>query len=99
MTAFLILTGVRLALAVTGAFVAIVLIRLPRRSGFAWIGRYCIALALLALSVLQIAFAFPPRAASTTAVEIVAVGALIAALAIDELIGSDVRRALEATRR
>jgi hypothetical protein len=98
LTAFLILTAVRLALAVAGAFVAIVLIRLPRR-GFAWIARYCIALALLALSVLQIAFAFPPRAASALAVELVAGGALIAALAIDELVGSDVRRALERTRR
>jgi hypothetical protein len=99
LTAFLILTGVRLALAVAGAFVAIVLIRLPRPGGFGRIARYCIALALLALSVLQIAFAFPPRAASTLAVELVAGGALIAALAIDELIGSDVRRALEGTRR
>jgi hypothetical protein len=99
LTAFLILTGVRLALAVLGAFVAIVLIRLPRPGGFGWIARYGIALALLALSVLQIAFAFPPRAASSLAVELVAGGALIAALGIDELIGSDVRRALRGTRR
>jgi peptidoglycan/LPS O-acetylase OafA/YrhL len=99
LTAFLILTGVRLASAVAGAFVAIVLLRLPRRSRFGWIARYGIALALLALSVLQIAFAFPPRAATATAVELVAAGALIAALAIYELIGSDVRRALEGTRR
>jgi hypothetical protein len=98
-TAFLILTGVRLALAVAGAFVAIVLLRLPRRSGFGWIARYCIALALLALSVLQIAFAFPPQAASTLAVELVAGGATIAALAMDELIGADVRRALQGTLR
>jgi hypothetical protein len=99
LTVFLILTAVRLALAVAGAFVAIVLIRLPRRNAFGWIARYCIALALLALSVLQVAFAFPPRAASMLAVELVAGGALIAALIIDELIGSDVRRALEGTRR
>jgi hypothetical protein len=86
---------VRLLLAITGAFIAIVLIRLPRRRAIVWLTRLCFALALLVLSVLQIVAAFPPQAASATSVELVAAGGLIAALAIDELIGADVRRALD----
>jgi hypothetical protein len=92
-------TFVRIALAVAGAFIAIVLLKLPRRHPAVWLARCIIALALLGLSILQIVAAFPPAAASLVSVELLAGGAVIAALAIDELIGRDVRSALERTRK
>jgi hypothetical protein len=90
---------VRIALAVAGAFAAVVLLKLPRRRAIVWIARYVLGLALLALSILQIAQAFPRGSASFVSVELLAGGAVISALAIDELIGRDVRRALERIRR
>jgi peptidoglycan/LPS O-acetylase OafA/YrhL len=96
---FLALTFVRIALAVAGAFVAIVLFKLPRRRAIVWIPRYVLGLAVLALSVLQIAGAFPPGTASLVAVELLAGGTVIAALAIDELVGRDLRGALERARK
>lgn len=93
------MTGVRLALAVTGAFVSIVLFKLPRRRAIVWVTRYALATMLLLLVILEIAAAFPPGAASLTAVEIVSAGALIAALTVDELVGPDVRNALERLQR
>jgi hypothetical protein len=51
------------------------------------------------LTVLQIAEAFPAGSASLVSVELLAGGAVISALAIDEMIGQDVRRALERMRR
>jgi hypothetical protein len=93
------LTFVRIALAVAGAFVAIVLLKFPRRRAIVWLPRYFLGLVLLALSILQIARAFPPGSASLVSVELLAGGTVISALAIDELIGRDVRRALERIRR
>ena len=54
---------------------------------------------LLLLGVFQIAAAFPPAAVSLTALEVVSAGAFVAALIVDELIGRDVRDALERLRR
>jgi hypothetical protein len=88
---------VRIALAIAGAFVAIVILKLPRRQAIVWISRYILGLAILALSVLQIAAAFPAGSASLVSVELLAGGAVIAALGIDELIGRELRRALERT--
>jgi hypothetical protein len=88
-----------LALAVAAAFVSIVLFKLPRRRAIVWVVRCVFATALLVLSVLEIAAAFPAGVASLTAVELVAAGAVISALIIDELIGRDVRSALERLQR
>jgi hypothetical protein len=92
-------TFVRIALAVAGAFIAIALFKLPRRRIAVWLARCVLGLALLALSVLEIAAAFPPAAASLVSVELLAGAAVIAALAIDELIGRDLRGAFERTRK
>ena len=89
----------RLALVVTGAFVSIVLFKLPRRHPIVWVARYALASMLLLLGVFQIAAAFPPAAVSLTALEVVSAGAFVAALIVDELIGRDVRDALERLRR
>jgi hypothetical protein len=79
--------------------VAIVLFKLPHRRAIVWVSRYCLGLAVLGLSVLQIAQAFPAGSASLVSVELLSGGTVISALAIDELIGQDVRRALERMRR
>jgi hypothetical protein len=84
---------VRLAGAIVVAFVAIAVVRSQGRGVLSWVVRLSIGALLSFTSIWMVYGAFPdPAAIGTETFSIVATVVLVTGLAVDELIGTDVRR-------
>jgi cytochrome c oxidase assembly factor CtaG len=86
---------VRLIGATVVASVAIAFVRSQPRGAVSWIVRLTIAALLFVTSIWMVYRAFPyPAVVGSETFSIVATIVLVAGLAVDELIGADVRRML-----
>jgi hypothetical protein len=96
MTPFeLLIETLRLAIAVAIAFAGMTIVKSQRRTISAWVLRVAVALPLFLASLWIVFFSIPfPRDPGAPTFSIVGSAVLIAGLAVEELIGADLRRAL-----
>ena len=85
----------RLAAAVVVAFVGVLFLKSQRRTLVSWVARIAVGVPALLIVLWLVIVSIPyPRDPGFPTFTIVATAILLAGIAVDELVGADIRRAL-----